>query len=97
MLLPSRKTQLLAYSFRSQYRLGWNLALPEEDLSNRRQMDGPVFCARNFREGECSCRAEKLKLPAYSFRSQYRLGWNLALPEEDRSNHRQTDGTILLV
>jgi hypothetical protein len=60
VLLPSRKTQLLAYSFRSQYRLRWNLALPEEDLSNRRQMDGPVLCARNFREGECSCRAAKL-------------------------------------
>ncbi|MEN9553823.1 MAG: hypothetical protein RLZZ232_109 [Planctomycetota bacterium] len=60
MRLPSRKTQLLAYSFRSQYRLGWNLALPEEDRSNHRQTDGTILCARNFREGECSCRAAKL-------------------------------------
>jgi hypothetical protein len=64
-------------------------------LWRHQQTDGPILCAPNFREGECSCRAEKLKLPAYSFRSQYRLGWNLALPEEDCSNHRQTDGTIL--
>ncbi len=42
MLLPSRKSQLPANSFRSQYRLRWNLALPEQDRSNRRQMDGPM-------------------------------------------------------
>ena len=60
MLLPSRKTQRPAHTFRSQDRLGWNLALPEEDRTNRRQMDGPILRARNFREGECSRRAEKL-------------------------------------
>ena len=48
MLLPSRKTQLPAYTFRSQYRPGWNLALPEEDRSNRSQMDGPILRAYRF-------------------------------------------------
>ncbi len=69
MLLPSRKTQLLAYSFRSQYRLGWNLALPEEDRSNHRQTDGPIlapFCVRAI-FGRASAPAEPQNSAARSF------------------------------
>ena len=67
MLLPSRKSQLPANSFRSQYRLRWSLALPEQDRSDRLQMDGPHFRTPNFRPGtDHTSRAARRLCPTQS-------------------------------
>ncbi len=43
MRLPSRKTQLPAHAFRSQYRLRWNFTLPDQDRSYQLKMDGAIL------------------------------------------------------